>query len=637
MKRAEEDSWAGEVLDALDIGVFRIDNVAQRILRVNAKCAQIFGFKTPEDAVGYSALEMYEDTKERREVATRFAASDEFRRTGVARLEGRRVRIDNREAFDASICLRAVFDASGRATIIEGIISRIGGPSPTETAFRLGERRFRALFDTTAVPMALAQVDGTLSRVNKAFSSFLARDEAALLGANLFGLLMDDPRDPAAVHADERRFARGNGEVAWGQLSWTPISDDHGNPSAVVVIHDLTERKLIEENALRVAKLESLGVLAGGIAHDFNNVLAVVLGTLTLAARQPDAGPLTRALLVEAEQAADRARGLAGQLVTFAKGGEPVKSVGSIVPVVREAASFAARASTREVIFEESFADDLWLVDIDSSQMGQVFHNLLLNASEAMPRGGRVRIDAANCVVGPGTGVPLPAGRYVCVRVIDHGAGIEPRHLDRIFDPYFTTKATGTGLGLATAHSIVTRHGGHIGVKSEVGEGTTFTLHLPASPGRAVPASEPPFPSALPVRVLVMDDDDLVRRMTRQVLLTAGFDVVDCAEGGAAIAAYEAAAAAGRAFHAVILDLVVKGGMGGIETLARLRSLDPSVRAIVISGYSDDPVMSDCRPFGFVGAVAKPFTVTEIEDAVRAVVEIEPARPPDGPRQAPTS
>jgi PAS domain S-box-containing protein len=556
---------------------------------------------------------MYEDPKERREVATRFEANEEYKRTGIAVLEGRRVRIDTREPFDAQIRLKAVLDPTGRTSLIEGIITKIGAPSPTEQAFRIGQQRFRALFDTTAVPMALAQIDGTLSRVNEALCRFLARDEASLIGANLYSFMHDGDR---TASVGERRFARGDGEIAWGQMTWSPISDDQGNPSAVVVIQDVTDRKRAEQSLMRAAKLESLGVLAGGIAHDFNNVLAVVLGTLTLAARQADAGPATRALLAEAEQAIDRARGLSRQLVTFAKGGTPVKRVGSIVPSLREAESFASRTADGSVKFEEQVPDDLSLVDIDAEQMSQVFHNLLLNAAQSMPQGGVVRTVAENVELGAGSLVPLAPGPYVCVRVIDQGRGIDPRHIDRIFDPYFTTKSSGTGLGLATAHSIVARHGGHLAVESTLGAGATFSVYLPASDGALTSVASPAKAPRKRTRVLLVDDDDLVRRMATRVLAARGFDVVDCADGAAAAEAYEQARAAGEPFHAVVLDLVARAGLGGVESLAKLRAIDPSVRALVISGYSDDPVMADPRHYGFVEAVSKPFTAEKLGDAV---------------------
>jgi PAS domain S-box-containing protein len=613
-EREEDETWVGEILDALDIGVFRIDNVTQRIVRINSTCARLYGFAKPADAVGFSALEMYEDPKERREVATRFAANEDFQRTGIARLEGRRVRIDTREPFDAHICLKATFDSAGRAVFIEGTIMKLGASPPLEQAFRLGERRFRALFDTAVVPMALTQVDGTLSRVNGAFCRFLAREEAALIANNLFSFMHEGDR---ATSADERRFLRGDGQTAWGQMTWSPISDDHGNASAVVVVQDVTERKRVEHNLLRVAKLESLGVLAGGIAHDFNNVLAVVLGTLTLAARQADAGPATRAFLAEAELATNRARGLAKQLVTFAKGGTPLKRVGSIVPLVREAESFCARTVPEGILFEERLPADLWLVDIDGAQMSQVFHNLLLNAAQAMPRGGRVQVEAENLLLASSSGVPLSPGRYVGIRVRDEGGGIDPSHLDRIFDPYFTTKSSGTGLGLATAHSIVTRHGGHITAENGHGGGATFKIFLPAVDVPDAGREGLPAASGGRTRVLLMDDDEPVRRMAKRVLESSGFDVVDCADGADAAAEYERARGAGEPFHAVVLDLVVRGGTGGVETLARLRAVDPAVRAIVVSGYSDDEVMAEPRRYGFVAAVSKPFTAEEICDAIR--------------------
>jgi len=614
----DDDGWVGDVLDTLGIGVFRIDDVTQRVVRISATCAKIFGFAKPEDAVGYSALEMYEDPRERRETATRFVSAEEFRRTGVARLEGRRVRIDTREPFEAQICLKTKLDASGRPTLLEGTISKIGSPSDAEEAFRLGERRFRALFDTTTVPMALAQLDGTVSRVNAALCRFLAREETKLIGENLFSFVHEGDR---TATTDERRFVRGDGETAWGQMTLSPITDDHGNATAVVVIQDVTERKKVEQNLLRVAKLESLGVLAGGIAHDFNNVLAVVLGTLTLAMRQPDAGPVTRELLAEAEHAANRARGLARQLVTFAKGGTPVRRIGSLASVVREAVSFCARTVSEKLVFEEALPNDLWLVDIDAGQMSQVFHNLLLNAAQASPGGGRVHVEAENVVIGPTASGPLDPGRYVRVRVSDPGGGIDPKHIDRIFDPYFTTKTSGTGLGLATAHSIVTRHGGYITAESTLGAGATFTVFVAACPTPFPAGAGDGEPSAASrTRVLLMDDDEDVRRMTRRVLESSGFDVAECADGEAAAREYDRARAAGEPFHVVLLDLLVRGGVGGAAALAEIRAIDPAVKAIVVSGYSDDPVMADCRRFGFVEAVAKPFTAEEITEAIRGVV-----------------
>ncbi len=615
--KPQGDAWVGEILDALNIGVFRIDNATERIVRVNETCARLYGFAKPEDAVGHSALDMYEDPKERRETATRFAASEEFRRTGIARLEGRRVRVDTREAFDALICLKATFDAAGRVVFIEGTIMKIGAPSAAEQAFRLGEQRFRALFDTATVPMALAQVDGSLSRVNGAFCRFLARDEASLIGVNLFSLIHESDR---ATPGDERRFRRGDGETAWGQMTWSPFDDNEGNPSAVVVIQDITQRKLGEQGLLRAAKLESLGVLAGGIAHDFNNVLAAVLGTLEVASKQADAGPATRELIAEAQQAADHARGLAQQLVTFAKGGTPIKRLAALAPVIREATRFCARTVPGSVIFEERLPSDLWLVEVDTGQVNQVFHNLLLNAAQAMPAGGRVRIDAENVAAGTSPQAPLSRGRYVCVRVRDEGAGIDPTHIDQIFDPYFTTKASGAGLGLAMTHSIIVRHGGHVAVESEPGKGATFSVYLPASDA-ALPVDPKGFVEAqLRKRVLLMDDEELVRRMSKRILESIGFEVVDCSDGAAAVIEYDRARTAGRPFHAVLLDLIVRGGVGGVSAAAQLRAIDPSVKAVAVSGYSDDPAMAEPQQYGFIAAVAKPFTAAALGDAIRLAV-----------------
>ncbi len=374
-------------------------------------------------------------------------------------------------------------------------------------------------------------------------------------------------------------------------------------PLILAILRDVTDAKKLEGELLRAQKLESIGVLAGGIAHDFNNYLMAILGSITLAREFVPAGSGAIGLLGECQEACNRARELTQQLLTFAKGGAPVKALTRVGDLVRESALFASRGTGLRCVF--SIPDDLWSADVDRGQISQVVHNLVINAAQAMPGGGDLEVRAAN--------VPGPPRDLVQLEIEDHGVGIPASHLPRIFDPYFSTKQRGSGLGLASAYSIVSRHDGRILVRSEPGAGTTFTILLPGQ--RLAPAPERPPEDAAPPRgrrVLLMDDDEMVARVVSRMLRQLACEVERTRDGMEAIAAYERAIAAGTPFELVILDLTVPGGMGGREALARLRQIDPAVRAIVSSGYSSDATASECEAAGFVGVLRKPYTLQEV-------------------------
>jgi signal transduction histidine kinase/CheY-like chemotaxis protein len=370
-------------------------------------------------------------------------------------------------------------------------------------------------------------------------------------------------------------------------------------------------RRQLEEDLLRSRKLESLGVLAGGIAHDFNNLLTAILGniTLSLADTEPDEEAHRR--LVEAEKASVRAQDLTQQLLTFSRGGAPVRETASIGDLVADSAGFALRGSN--VRLDYVLNADLWPAEVDPGQISQVVNNLIINAGQAMPDGGTVTIRTANAVVGDDGPAPLPAGDYVTISVSDQGSGIPPETIERIFDPYFTTKQKGSGLGLATVYSIVKRHGGHIGVETSPGRGATFVVWLPAMRHAAVPARKAQDAVAPGAgRVLVMDDEPFVRDVIGAMLERLGYEPSFAEHGEEAIAIYREARALGAPFAAVIMDLTIPGGMGGVEAAQKLRLIEPGVRIIVSSGYSNDPVMANYRDYGFVGVARKPYRVGEL-------------------------
>jgi signal transduction histidine kinase/ActR/RegA family two-component response regulator len=382
---------------------------------------------------------------------------------------------------------------------------------------------------------------------------------------------------------------------------------------------EIAQRQLTEEELLRARKLESIGVLAGGIAHDFNNFLTVVQGNIEVAKGQLTPSEPAQEFLDQAASACQRAKFLSSQLLTFAKGGAPVRRVVSIAQLVTEAVHLARTGSPAAI--EVNIAEGLWSAQVDSGQIGQVLHNILINAREAMSGSGTIQVQARN-VLGFDAADPR-----VRITTSDNGRGIPEEVLRRIFDPYFTTKPGGSGLGLATAYAIVVKHGGHIAVDSKPGVGSTFTIDLPAS--LEAPLSQAPSATAVQTgteRLLVMDDDEALQILFKAVLDHLGYQVQMARDGAEAVALYKAAQAEGNRFDAVLLDLTVAGGMGGVEAAALLKDLDSSAKLIVSSGYSEAPVMSHFAEYGFDAVILKPWTVKEMSEVLRQVLVADPVR-----------
>ena len=427
-------------------------------------------------------------------------------------------------------------------------------------------------------------------------------------------------QEPGVTVSEPFRARHADGSWVYVEVVSHNFMDDPRIQGILGNLRDVTDRKRLEDERLKTSKLESLGILAGGIAHDFNNILTAILGNISIARTlAPDNAPIAKRL-AEAEKASLRARDLTQQLLTFAKGGAPILKPASIGEIVGDSAEFALRGSMSRL--DLSVSADLWPAEADEGQISQVIHNLVLNADQAMPEGGTIRIRCENAVVNAEQAEPclsLAPGGYIRISVADSGIGIPEEHRKKIFDPYFTTKQRGSGLGLATAYSVIRNHGGCIAVESRLGAGTTFHVYIPAS------IKEIPVPSrtgargnrlSRDARVLVMEDEEAVRNIARDILASLGCEVTVASEGSEAVDLYASAAESGRPFDAVIMDLTVRGGMGGREAVRKVIEINPAAKVIVSSGYSEDPVMADFRKHGFSGVVAKPYRIDELGAAL---------------------
>ncbi|MHB8764095.1 MAG: hybrid sensor histidine kinase/response regulator [Deferrisomatales bacterium] len=501
-------------------------------------------------------------------------------------------------------------------------------------ALRVSEQEYRDLVDRAPVGIFRAAPSGELRFANPALAAMLEYDRPEeLCGLHLRALEADPPEQGWWLEALGEGGRLEGAEVAWrgrqGRVRQLLLSASRDGEGAAGMVHDITDRRRLEEEMLRREKLESVGVLAGGIAHDFNNLLTAILANVDLAAAYAAGNDRVGQRLADAVKAALRARDLTQQLLTFSRGGTPVKRVTSLPEVVREAAEFALRGTPCRCDF--GAPAELWPAEIDPGQVSQVIQNVVLNAVQAMPDGGVVAVRCGNVTAGEAAALGLAPSPHVRVSIADQGPGIPADLLPRIFDPYFTTKAGGSGLGLATSYSIVRNHGGQLAAGPAPGGGAEFRLHLPASPrSHAPPSAHDATPAPGTGRVLVMDDEAAVREAVGESLCSLGYEVALAADGAEAVETFRASAEAGRPFDLVLLDLTVPGGMGGVQALQELVAQAPGVRAVASSGYARDPVLASPWQYGFVGVLPKPYTRAELARAVAAARTPGPAGPGPG-------
>ncbi|MFC1614806.1 PAS domain S-box protein [Gemmatimonadota bacterium] len=522
--------------------------------------------------------------------------------------------------------LSPVKNEEGRIIQIIGLSTNVTELKRAEEALRESEGRLSGFMNSASDSFYLLDSELNFVEVNKPALEIMGKKKEDVIGKNITEIVPDIK--------ESGRYERHMAVIRTGK----PYIVDNFVPHPVfgtrhfilksfkvrsglgVIASDITERMQLEEERSKAAKLESIGILAGGIAHDFNNILASVLGNISLANIIADEDiRQVKELLTEAEKACRRATDLTKQLLTFSKGGTPVKKITQLKGLLMEASGFALRGSN--VRCEYDIQDELWPADVDAGQINQVINNLVINADQAMPEGGAIVIRAKNVTVNLKDQLPLQEGKYVKIDIIDRGIGISAESLSKIFDPYYTTKQKGSGLGLATSYSIIKSHGGHIDLESEIDVGTTFHLYLPASSERVLEKEEAKEEAiVIKGKILVMDDEEALRTTLGRMLRLLGLEVELAENGEETIELYRNAMASEQPFDAVILDLTIRGGMGGKKTIKRLLEIDPEVKAIVSSGYSTDQVLSEFEEHGFRGMVSKPYNLSKLQSALQSIL-----------------
>jgi PAS domain S-box-containing protein len=612
------------VFDAIQDGISILDKDLN-VIRVNKIMRQLYSHKLPFEGIK-KCFEVYHDRSKPCEICPTLRAFKS------GKLEVNKVPLTSKQGVVGTLELFSfpIIDESGN---VQGVVEHVRDITAQVKAIEdlsESEKRYKTLFKSANDAIFILDMKGNIIDTNSVAYERLGYTKEEILALNITQL--DHPKFAAKVPERlgriqklgkvifESAHIKKDGSIMPVEISASLINLK-GKEMHLSVVRDITIRKQLEEELMKVKKLESIGFLAGGIAHDFNNILAAILGNINLAAMDTNLLPKTKKFLEEAEKGSFRARDLTQQLLTFAKGGEPIKEVSSFESVIKDSANFVLHGD--KVACRYDIPKDLWLVDIDKGQMSQVIQNIVLNASHAMPEGGTIQITCENID-------PLQAGKafldrdkkFVEVTITDSGIGIPANVIDKIFDPYFSTKQKGSGLGLAISHSIVTKHNGHIAVKSTPGAGTTFTIYLPASVDQPEQEKreEPIVESNVKAKIMVMDDEEMVRDVAQSMLHIMEHEVVLAQDGAEAIALYREYSEANEPIDIVIMDLTIPGGMGGKDTVKEVLAFNPEAKVIVSSGYSNDPIMANFQKFGFCAAIEKPYQFKKLSEVINQVM-----------------
>ncbi len=611
----ESEKMLRTIIETTSEGYWLVDPRSMRTLEVNDALCAMLGY-TRQEIIGRTPLEFVEDESKDFYLHQMSRIPSTYHRSYEITL-----RKKSDQKIDAHFCATTLRDESGTPRFAFAFVSDITERKKMEE----DQQIFVSLVENSNDFIGIASLDGNMLFLNRTARNLVGLEDVGdirTVKTRDFAFPKHRSKLDEVISVLQRtgswkgemkiRHFKTGGPVAVEMHAFTIKNPKTGEVNAIANIsRDISERKALEREMIKVQKLESIGTLAGGIAHDFNNLLSAIAGYVSLARTQVPPGGEVDGHLLGAEKATFRAKDLTQQLLTFSKGGTPVRRAVAVSELIRDSAGLALRGSN--VRCDIALPSDLWLIDVDEGQISQVLNNLLINACQAMPAGGEIRVSAGNVVLGIHEHPTLAEGNYVRVSVTDTGIGIPGEHLPKIFDPYFTTKQHGSGLGLATSYAIIKKHQGSITVKSKLGVGTTFHVYLPTSPEKDTGQSRQEEKIIEGKgKILIMDDEMVLREVATAMLRTLGYTTATAKDGAEALELYGEAMKAGEPFDAVIMDLTVPGGMGGQEAITELLKMDPEAKGIASSGYSNNDIMAAYKTYGFSAVVPKPYNLKQL-------------------------
>lgn len=605
----------------IPVGIFR-SSPDGKIIAANPAMVRMFGFHSEEEFLSLPAVDYYLHSRDRDELLFR------LKNKGIVTDFEVQLRRKDGSTFWGSFNVKGVADKQGNILSHDGILEDISERKKWAETIVQSREEWERTFDSVPELITILDESFTIVRANKAAADRFGISKEELIGLPCYKVFHNQDDCPHSCphymmlkegkeHTVEIHEEHLDSDLL---ITVSPLYDGKGKLiGAVHTARDITERKKMDEELQKTEKLESLGLLAGGIAHDFNNILTSILVSISLSKIYVKNEEKAVIRLNEAEKAVTRAKDLTQQLLTFSRGGAPIRSQASIEGLLKDTAEFSLSGSSVKCDFDIS--SDLHEVEIDEGQISQVIQNLVMNALQSMPGGGRIRIAAENYTINNGSSLHLSTGKYIKITVKDQGVGIPKEFIGKVFDPFFSTKQKGSGLGLSTAYSIIKNHNGLIMLESELGEGTTFFVYLPASKGNS---KKKDFGEQLlgegKGKILLMDDEEIILDATSDILDEIGYTVGVAKDGSEAIKRYKEALKSSEPYDVVIMDLVIPGAMGGVETIRELLEIDPDVKAVVSSGYSTDPVIANYKKYGFSGAVTKPYKIEDLDRLIRQAI-----------------